>query len=67
MKNQMLSVRLSVDERKRLDDLSHTAGMTPSALPAQFDPRKFFIRRLFTESRRRILPSAHCTGRAGLY
>ena len=31
MKNQMLSVRLSVDERKRLDDLSHTAGMTPSA------------------------------------
>ena len=31
MKNQILSVRLSVDERKRLDDLSHTAGMTPSA------------------------------------
>ena len=31
MKNQILSVRLSADERKQLDDLSHAAGMTPSA------------------------------------
>ena len=31
MKNQMLSVRLSEDERKHLDNMSHTAGMTPSA------------------------------------
>ncbi len=39
--------------------------MTPS-LPAQFDPRKFFIRRLFTESRRRILTIC-ITGRTGFY
>ena len=31
MKNQILSVRLSADERKQLDNLSHAAGMTPSA------------------------------------
>ena len=64
MKNQILSVRLSVDERKRL--VSHCRN-DAQRLPAQFDPRKFFIQRLFNESRRRILPSAHCTGRAGLY
>ena len=31
MKNRILSVRLSEDERKHLDNMSHTAGMTPSA------------------------------------
>ena len=62
MKNQILSVRLSVDERKRLDDLSHTAGMTPSAYL-----RSLIRANSSSESRRRILPSAHCTGRTGFY
>ena len=31
MKNRILSVRLSEDERKQLDNMSHAAGMTPSA------------------------------------
>lgn len=31
MKKYILSVRLSEDERKYLEDLSHAAGMTPSA------------------------------------
>lgn len=31
MKNRILSVRLSENERKQLDNLSHAAGMTPSA------------------------------------
>lgn len=30
MKNRILSVRLSEDERKQLDNMSHAAGMTPS-------------------------------------